>query len=276
MDLIQAIILGIIEGVTEFLPVSSTGHLTIAEQLMGIPVDDPGVTAFTAIIQMGAIAAAIVYFWADIVRLGGAWFRGLTNAEARRKYDYRFGWYIIYGSIPIGVVGFLGKDVISGALRSVWVVAIALIAWSAVMWLAEKRATQVRGEDQLTLKDTVVIGLWQCIALIPGVSRSGATISAGLFRGIDRVTATRLSFFLAIPALTAAGLYEGITEASAVSDSIGWGLTAVATIVSFFVAYASIAWLLKLVIGHSITVFVGYRVGLGILIIIGLLTGVIV
>jgi undecaprenyl-diphosphatase len=276
VTLIQAIILGILEGITEFLPVSSTGHLTIAEQLMGLDVADPGVTAFTAIIQVGAIIAAIVYFWADIIRLAGAWFKGLFNATERSAYDYKFGWYVIAGSIPIGIVGLVGKDFIAGAFRSVWVVAIALILWSGVMWLAEKRATMARGEDELTLRDTLVIGLWQCIALIPGVSRSGATISAGLFRGIDRVTATRLSFFLAIPALTAAGIYEGVSEASAVSASIGWNLTIIATVVSFFVAYASIAWLLKLVAGHSITVFVGYRVGLGLLIIAGLLSGVIV
>lgn len=276
MTLIQAIILGIIEGVTEFLPVSSTGHLTIAEQLMGLPVDDPGITAFTAIIQVGAIAAALVYFWSDIARLATAWFRGLFNAEARTAYDYRFGWYIIAGSIPIGIVGLLAKDLIAGPLRSVWVVAIALILWSGVMWAAERAATQTRGESDLTLKDTLVIGLWQCIALIPGVSRSGATISAGLFRGIDRVTATRLSFFLAIPALTAAGIYQGVSEAGAVDDSVGWPLTLVATAVSFVVAYASIAWLLKLVAGHSISVFIGYRVGLGLLIILGLVTGVIV
>lgn len=275
MTWLQAIVLGIIEGITEFLPVSSTGHLTIASQLMGLQIDDPGVTAFTAIIQVGAIIASIVYFWGDIARLGGAWLRGLGDPAVRATQDYRMGWYVIAGSIPIGIVGFLGKGLITGVLRSVWVVAVALILWSGVMWLAERHGSRSRSEESLTLRDTVEIGIWQCIALIPGVSRSGATISAGLFRGLERTAATRLSFFLAIPALTAAGLLEAFDAKSEISASVGWGPTGLATAVSFVVGYASIAWLLRLVAGHSITVFIGYRVALGALIIALLLTGVI-
>ena len=274
MNLLDALLLGIVEGITEFLPVSSTGHLTIVEQLLGLRVDDAGVTAFTAIIQIGAIAAVIVYFWRDIVGLVSVWLRGLTDARARRLPEYRLAWFVIAGSIPIGIVGLAAKDLVSGPLRSLYVVAVALIAWSGVMYAAERVATQRRGEDRVRLVDAVVIGVLQCVALIPGVSRSGATISAGLFRGLDRTTATRLSFFLSIPALVAAGAEQAISEGSNVSATVGWGATAVATIVSFVVAYAAIAWLLRLVARHPITVFIWYRVAVGVLVLVGLGTGV--
>ena len=260
MNYFQAVILGIVEGLTEFLPVSSTGHLTITEKMLGLQVDDPGVTAYTAVIQMGAIAAVLLYFRTDIWRIASAWGKGVVRPEYRGHFDHRFGWYIIAGSVPIGIVGFLGKDLISGPLRSLWWVGGALVVWSAVMLYAEKAATQSRSEKQLTLTDTMVVGLVQCLALVPGVSRSGATISAGLLRGIDRVTATRLSFFLSIPALTAAGLYE---LKDAINSSIGVGPTVVGTAVSFVVAYVSIAWLLKFVSHHSIVWFVPYRIVLG-------------
>ena len=270
MDYFQAVVLGIVEGLTEFLPVSSTGHLTVAEQLLGLQVDDPAVTAYTAVIQMGAILAAVLYFWADIWRIAKAWTTGLVKPELRGTFDHRMGWYVIIGTIPIGVVGFLAKDLITGPLRSLWVVAFALILWSGVMLFAEKRARQTREEKDLTMRDAIVVGLVQCIALIPGVSRSGATISAGLLQGLDRVSATRLSFFLSIPALLAAGLYE---LKDALSGDIGIGQTVVGTLVSFAVAYASIAWLLKFVAGHSIGKFVPYRVGLGLLLIVALSAG---
>ena len=263
MNYFDAVILGIVEGLTEFLPVSSTGHLTITEKLLGLPVDDPGITAYTAVIQMGAIAAVLLYFRSDIARIATAWFRGLAKPEYRGHFDHRFGWYIILGSIPIGIVGFLGKDVISGPLRSLWWVGGALVVWSGVMIWAERSAAarpSLRGERQLNLTDSLVVGAVQCVALVPGVSRSGATISAGLLRGLDRVTATRLSFFLSIPALTAAGLYE---LKDALSSSIGVGPTVVGTLVSFVVAYAAIAWLLRFVAGHPITWFVPYRIVLG-------------
>lgn len=273
MNLIQAVLLGIVEGITEFLPVSSTGHLTIGEQLLGLAVDDPWVTAFTAVTQVGAILAVIVYFRHDIAALIGAWYRGLFDRRARRGPEYRLAWYVIGGSIPISVVGLLGKDLISGPLRSLWVVAIALIAWSGVMYLAERAATQSRGEDALRLRDVLVVGVVQCVALIPGVSRSGATISAGLFRGLDRVAATRLSFFLSIPALVAAGGYQAINEGGAISATVGWAATGVSTLVSFAVAYASIAWLLRLLARHPITVFIGYRIALGAALLIALSIG---
>ena len=271
MTLLQALALGIVEGLTEFLPVSSTGHLTVAEKLLGLQVDDQSVTAFTAVIQVGAILAVLVYFRVDIWRFARAWLRGLVDPSVRGEADYRLAWYVIWGSLPIGVVGFLGRHVIEGPLRSLWVVAGALVGWSAVMVLAERRATQKRGEVETTLTDALVIGVTQCAALVPGVSRSGATISAGLLRGLDRLTATRLSFFLSIPALTAAGVFQ---LPSALGGGVGLAPTLVGTAVSFVVAYASIACLLCFVVAHSIALFVWYRVALGVLLAALLAAGV--
>ena len=269
MDYLQAVILGVVEGLTEFLPVSSTGHLTITEKILGLKVDDPAITAYTAVIQMGAILAVLVYFRTDISRIAVAWVRGLVQPEYRGQFEHRFGWYIIAGSVPIGIVGFLGKDVISGPLRSLWWVGGALVLWSAVMWFAERDPAQERGERQLTMVDALVVGVVQCVSLVPGVSRSGATISAGLFRGLDRVTATRLSFFLSIPAVTAAGIYE-LKDVS--GSDIGLGQTLVGTGVSFVVAYVAVAWLLRFVAQHSIAWFVPYRIVLGV-VVLGLLAG---
>ena len=271
MTWLEAIILGIVEGLTEFLPVSSTGHLTITEKLLGLPVDDRSITAFTAVIQIGAILAVVIYFWSDIARLFLALIRGLFNAERRADPDYRMAWLVIIGSLPIVVVGFLAQDLIAGPLRSLWVVAFALIVWGFVMLLAEYVARQDRGERDLNLLDVLLIGFAQCLALIPGVSRSGATISVGLMRGLDRVTATRLAFLLGIPALVGAGVYE---LPSALADGgVGWLPTLIGTVVSFVVAYASVAWLLKYVAKHSIAVFVWYRWAIGGALIVALATG---
>jgi undecaprenyl-diphosphatase len=273
VELWQAVILGIVEGITEFLPVSSTGHLTITEKLLGLRVDDVAVTAYTAIIQVGAIAAAIIYFRHDIVRIVVSFVRGIISAPARQTADWRLSTAVVAGSAPIAVVGIVGQDVIEGPLRSLWFVAGGLIIWSGVMVLAERVATQQRTEHDVTLMDGVVIGLAQCFALVPGVSRSGATISAGLMRGIDRVTATRLSFFLGIPALTAAGILEAVSYRDEITARVGWTATAVGTVVSFIVAYVSIAWLLRFVVQHSIVTFVWYRVALGSLLVAALAIG---
>jgi undecaprenyl-diphosphatase len=271
LSYLDAVILGIVEGLTEYLPVSSTGHLTIAEKLLGLEVDDPAVTAYTAVIQLGAIAATLIYFFQDIVRFAVVWFRGLVDAESRRDPDYGLAWAVVIGSIPVGVVGFALRDLISGPLRSLWVVAAALVLWSIAMVVAERmhvrfeRAGTVRGEHTVRPVDGLVIGLVQCLSLIPGVSRSGATISAGLARGIDRVTATRLSFFLAIPALTAAGLFQAVEEKDGLS-ALGTGPVVVGLVVAFVVAYATIAWLLRFVANHSLLPFVWYRLILGVLV----------
>ena len=272
MNLFQALLLGVIEGLTEFLPVSSTGHLTIAEKLLGLQVDDQGVTAFTAIIQVGAIAAVLVYFRLDILHLARGWSGGLVDSTARGTTEWRLGWCVLVGSVPIGIAGLAGRHLVEDA-SSLWFVAAALIGWSAVMAYAERVATHRREASELRLRDAVWIGTAQCIALIPGVSRSGATISAGLFRSLDRVTATRLSFFLAIPAMTAAGSYEAFTSAAAITSGIGWAATGTATIVAFGVAYASIAWLLKFVAQHKISVFIWYRLVAGLALTVALVAG---
>ncbi|MEI2775711.1 MAG: undecaprenyl-diphosphate phosphatase [Tetrasphaera sp.] len=263
----DAVVLGVVEGLTEFLPVSSTGHLTVAEKILGSQVDDPVVTAYTIIIQFGAIVATFIFFARKIGRLFLAWVRGLFDAE-RRGHDYTLAWAVIVGSLPVGVAGFLGRDLIAGPLRNLWVVAGALVLWSAVMVWAERRHDALaavgdqRGEGQVSLRDGVLIGLAQCFSLIPGVSRSGATISAGLLRGIDRVTATELSFFMAIPALTAAGVFQAVEERHGLA-SLGIGQMIVGIVVAFVVAYASIAWLLKFVATNSLMSFVSYRVVAG-------------
>lgn len=278
MQLLHAIILGAVEGITEFLPVSSTGHLTIVEKLLGYQVDATGITAFTAIIQIGAILAAMVYFWKDIVRVVSAWCVGLFDASKRAEHDYKLGWYIIIGSIPVAVVGLVLKHDIETVFRSLWFVVGGLVVWSIVLWLAdwyESRPHRERHEQDITWKDTLFMGVMQCFALIPGVSRSGATISAGLFRGIDRVAATRVSFFLGIPALVAAGLLESVTQAKYISNGVGWGPTIVATIVAFVVGYAAIAWLLRFISKHTFALFVWYRLAIALIIGVLLLAGTI-
>jgi undecaprenyl-diphosphatase len=271
LSYLDAIILGIVEGLTEYLPVSSTGHLTVTEKLLGLEVNDPAVTAYTAFIQIGAIAATLIYFFKDFVRFALAWFRGLRNAEARLDPDYGLAWAVIIGSIPVGLVGFFARDVISGPLRSLWVVAVALVVWSIVIVVAERMHTtferqgRLRGEHSVRPVDGLIIGLVQCFSLVPGVSRSGATISAGLALRIDRVTATRLSFFLAIPALTAAGIFQAVEEKDGLS-ALGVGPVLVGLVVAFIVAYATIAWLLRFVANHSLLPFVWYRVILGVVV----------
>ena len=265
IGIVDAVVLGVVEGLTEFLPVSSTGHLTIASGLLGLDVDDPSVTAFTAVIQVGAIAAVLIFFAGDIARFVRAFVAGLTSSRARQTDDWRFSLAVGVGSLPIGVVGVLFEDVIKGpVLRSLTAVAVGLIAWSAVMVLAERRATQARGEADVTIRDGLLIGLAQCIALVPGVSRSGATISAGLLLGLDRVSATRMAFFLGIPALTAAG----VTQLPSALEGVEPVPVVVGTVVSFVVGYASIAWLLRLVATHSIVAFVPYRIALGVVVLV--------
>ncbi|KIF71009.1 UDP pyrophosphate phosphatase [Streptomyces sp. AcH 505] len=259
----QAVILGAVEGVTEFLPVSSTGHLKITEGLMGIPVDDDSVVGFSAVIQVGAIAAVLVYFFKDIVRIVGAWFRGLAHQDERQNHDYKFAWWVIYATIPIVIVGLAAKPLIEGPLASLWVVAASLIVGSGVMWAADQMGRHRRGEADTTFKDAMLVGSSQILALLfPGFSRSGATMSTALILDLDRVAATRLSFFLGIPALTGAGIYE---LKDALGTGTGAGPLVVGTLVSFVVAYASIAWLLKFVAKHSFNAFVIYRIVIGLL-----------
>lgn len=273
MEIWHAIILGIVEGITEFLPISSTGHLTILEKLLGYNISTASMTAFTAIIQSGAVLATLIYFRKDIWEVAVAWCSGLFNPKKRSDRNYKFGWAIIIGSLPIAIIGYVFKDQIETVLRSLWIVAIALIGWSFVMLYADKKASQKKKESQTTWKDTLFIGVAQCLSLIPGISRSGATMSAGLLRGFDRVTVTRLSFFLSIPALFAATILQAVDRYHEISAGVGWVPTLVATFFSFVVAYISIAWLLKFVSKHDYSIFIWYRIGLGLLLIIMLSTG---
>lgn len=272
MTIWDAIILGIVEGLTEFLPVSSTGHLTITSKILGQQIDDPAITAFTAVIQFGAIAAVVLFMWKDIRTYAVAWFKGLRHPEHRGEFDHRMGWFVIVGSLPICVVGFVFRDLISGPLRSMWWVAGSLIGWSFFMVAAERLGSKARPLTRITLIDAVVMGIIQCLALIPGVSRSGATITAGLFRGLDRVAATKMAFLLGIPALVGAAVFQ-LPEA--LNGGVGVVPVIVGTVVSFVVGYASVAWLIKFVAKHTTEVFAFYRILLGIVILILLATSTI-
>jgi undecaprenyl-diphosphatase len=277
VNLVDATVLGVVEGLTEFIPVSSTAHLTIAERILGLKVDAKGVTAFTAVIQVGAIVAVLIFFRREILRLLRAFFVGLVRKDARQDPDWRMAWFVIAGSIPIGIVGLAAKNAVEGPFRSLLVVAIGLLVWSPVMVYAERRArqsaesSQTRGEEDMRLSDAIAIGVVQCAALVPGVSRSGATISTGLLRGLDRVSATRISFLMSIPALTAAGLLE---LPSSLHDGPGGTPTLVGTVVAFVVAYASVAWLLRFVAHHPISWFVPYRLAAAVALFIALAVGV--
>lgn len=278
MNIVEAVLLGAVEGFTEFLPISSTGHLTILEKLLGYRIDAADITAFTAIIQSGAVLATLIFLRKDLIRIIGAWFGGLFSAAGRENPDYKFAWAVILGAIPIGIIGLAFKDQIETTLRSLWFVAGALIIYSFVMWFADHAATQVRSEKDVTWKDTLVIGFVQCLALIPGVSRSGATMTAGLLRDLDRVTVTKLSFFLSIPALFGATVLQAVSEydnISADSGGVGWLPTIVATLVSFVVGWAAVSWLLKFIAKHSYQIFIWYRLGLGSLLVVLLATGTI-
>jgi undecaprenyl-diphosphatase len=269
----QSIVLGAIQGLTEFLPISSSGHLRIASELMF--GEDAG-ASFTAVTQLGTEAAVLVFFARDIVRIITAWFRGLRHAD-ERNLDYRIGWYVIFATIPIGLIGYLFKDEIRTTGRNLWLVAIMLIVFAGVFWLAERYGQKQRSLDQLTLRDGLIMGGAQCLALIPGVSRSGATASAGLFLGLEREAAFRFSFLLAIPAVTASGLFslpDAFNPSGEGMEASGSQLF-VATLIAFVVGYAAIAWLLKFVSDHSMNWFGAYRVILGVTVIILLSTGVI-
>ncbi|MEV6430379.1 undecaprenyl-diphosphate phosphatase [Nocardia sp. NPDC051463] len=303
MTWVQALVLGLVQGLTEFLPISSSAHLRIVSAVFF--GDDAG-ASFTAVTQLGTEAAVLVYFAKDIWRIVRAWFTTLVrkvsgparqtvplteqvttklpimrpgepmllDEDAQRELDYRIGWYVIIATIPIGLLGFLLKDQIRTGARNLWLVSFMLIAFALVIAAGEYYGRKIRPIEQLTTRDGLVMGFAQCLALIPGVSRSGATATAGLFLGLERAAAVRFSFLLAIPAVTASGLFS-LPDAF---EPAGEGLNAsgpqllVATIVAFGVGYASVAWLLKFVAKHSLDWFVGYRIVLG-LTMMGLLAG---
>jgi undecaprenyl-diphosphatase len=273
VSIFEAIVLGITQGLTEFLPISSTAHLRIVPAVAGW--DDPG-AAFTAVVQLGTMAAVVLYFRQDLIRIGLAWLRSLRDASLRRTLDARLGWYILLGTIPIGIFGLAFKDQIENGARDLYLISIALIVFGLVLLAAEEVGKKTRSIEQINRRDGIVIGLFQALALIPGVSRSGATISAGLFRGFDRPSAARYSFLLSVPAVVLSGLFElkSIVDGSEHVHT-GAGALIVSTALAFVVGYWSIAFLLRYVARHSTIVFVVYRVALGVLVLVLVATGAI-
>jgi undecaprenyl-diphosphatase len=273
VSVLEAIVLGIVQGLTEFLPISSTAHLRIVPAFVGW--EDPG-AAFTAVVQLGTMAAVVLYFRRDLIRIGTAWLRSLRDRAVRRTLDARLGWYIILGTIPIGIFGLAFKDPIENGARDLYVISIALIVFGFVLLAAEEVGRKDRSIEQMNRGDGIFIGIWQAFALIPGVSRSGATISAGLFRGFDRPSAARYSFLLSVPAVVLSGLFEFASILDGSEDTqVGLGALAVSTVLAFVVGYASIAFLLRYVARHSTIVFVVYRVALGALVLVLTATGAI-
>lgn len=270
MSALEAILLGLVQGLTEFLPISSSGHLRIVPAMLGW--DDPG-AGFTAVIQLGTMAAVLLYFRRDLLRIAVAWVRELRTPLRERSHEANLGWFIILGTIPISILGLAFSDQIESGARDLYLIGSALILFSFVMLVAERVGPRRRHIEELNLRDGMIIGLAQALALVPGVSRSGATISAGLFRGFDRAAAARYSFLLSVPAVVLSGLFElqeigGEGGASAAA-------TALATLVSFVSGYAAIAWLLRYLTHHSLDVFVAYRIPLGILVLVLAATGAI-
>ena len=259
LDFLKAAFLGVLQGLTEFLPISSSAHLRIFPELFGW--GDPG-AAFTAVVQIGTEAAVLIYFRKDIWRIASAWVRSLYDASWRGNFDARMGWFIIVGSLPIVLLGVALKDVIENDFRNLWVIGTTLIVLGIVLGIADRVGSNERRITAMNVKHAVLLGLAQAMALIPGVSRSGATISMGRFLGYEREAATRFAFLLAIPAVVGAGLFE-LPEIPHGDNAYGPWPTALATLVSFVVGYAAIAWLLRYVSTRSYLPFVVYRIALG-------------
>lgn len=284
MNILEAIILGVVQGLTEFLPVSSSAHLRVVGELL-MPGKEPG-AAFTAIIQLGTETAVVIYFWKDIIRIITQWFKSLAGKVPHSDPDARMGWFVIVGSIPIGVLGLLFEDQIDSVLRNLYITATMLIAFAVLLAFADARGAQTKELKDLTWRDAILYGLAQALALIPGVSRSGGTITAGLALGYKRETAARYAFLLAIPAVFASGLYKAAKEippllsgsgqaAAAAAGEPSLLAIAVATIVSFGVGYAVIVWFMKLISNRSYAIFVWYRLAAGTILFLMLLFGII-
>jgi undecaprenyl-diphosphatase len=261
---LQSIVLGIVQGLTEFLPISSTAHLRIVPAFLGW--EDPG-AAFTAVTQLGTMAAVLLYFRNDLIRIALAWMRSLRDPSLRRELDARLGWYIVLGTIPIGIFGVLFKDQIENGARDLYLIGSALILLGLVLLAAERVGTRERSIEQIEARDGLAVGFAQALALVPGVSRSGATITAGLFLGLDRQSAARFSFLLSVPAVVLSGLLElGSILSGEEGQHVSTGRLALATLLAFVTGYAAIAWMLRYLAHHSTVVFVVYRVALGILV----------
>ncbi|MGO1972312.1 MAG: undecaprenyl-diphosphate phosphatase [Propionibacteriaceae bacterium] len=270
MGWLEAVLLGLLQGLTEFLPISSSAHLSIVGQLIGS--EDPG-SAFTAITQIGTEAAVVIYFAKDIGRIIVAWCKSLVGKIPRNDPDAKMGWLVIFGSIPIVVLGLLFEDKIDHALRNLWITAAMLAGFGVIIGIADRLAKNVRPLESLTWKHGIIFGLAQSLALVPGVSRSGATITAGLMMGYKREASARYAFLLAIPAVMGSGFYK---LADVARDPIPpeWGPILLATVIAFVVGLAVVHWLLKWVSTHTYLPFAIYRLGLAAAVVVLLLTGV--
>ncbi|MCK1798959.1 undecaprenyl-diphosphate phosphatase [Streptomyces sp. XM4193] len=280
MTWFQSLILGLVQGLTEFLPVSSSAHVRLTAVVAGWP--DPG-AAFTAVAQIGTEIAIVIYFRKDIARILVAWLRSITDRSARDNQDARIGWLVILGSIPIAVLGVTFKDHIEGPFRDLRLIALSFIVLGIALGVADHLATRAerggrhravsprKSLDQLTVRDGLLYGVWQALALVPGVSRAGATMTGGLFLGYDRAAAARYSFLLAIPAVLGSGAYE-LREIGGEGGQVAWGPTIFATVVGGLVGYAVIAWFMNWISTRSFMPFVWYRiaVGLALLALVGL------
>ena len=274
----EAIFLGALQGLTEFLPISSSAHIRIAGALFGT-ADDPG-ARFTAITQIGTELAVLIFFRNDIKQIISASFRQITKRASlseSEKSDARMGWLIIVGSLPIAILGYLGSDVIRNDFRSLWLIASTLIIFGVILGIADKYGNSDRGLANLNSRDGLLYGIAQSMALIPGVSRSGATIAMGRFLGYSRQAALRYSFLLALPAVFGSGFYElkGALQDGGQTGTFTIPETLIATGIAFIIGYAVIAWLLKFVSTKSFAPFIIYRIGLGSLLLVLLATGVI-
>lgn len=263
MTLLEAIVLGIAQGLTEFLPISSTAHLRIIPAFAGW--EDPG-ALFTAVIQLGTVAAVIIYFWRDLLKIVGTWLASLRRPELRGELDARMGWYLIIATIPISIAGLAFKDQIETGARNLYLIGTILIVAGIVLAAADRLGRKVRQIDQVGRRDAIWIGIAQAFALIPGTSRSGATITAGLFLGLEREAAARFSFLLSIPAIVLSGLF-GLTELVSGENGVSFVDLSVATLFAFIFGYISIAFLLRYLAHHSMMIFVYYRLILGVLVI---------
>lgn len=271
MDWLAALVLGLVQGLTEFLPVSSSAHLRIVGEWFG---GDLGAT-FTAITQLGTETAVLVYFWQDIVRIIKKWFGSLRGTVDKRDPDARMGWYIILGSLPIVVLGLLLQDLIREQFRSLWFVGATLVIFGIILGVADVLGKKTRTLEDLDTKHGIIYGFAQALALIPGVSRSGGTITAGRLLGYDRASAARYSFLLAIPAVFGSGLHELYSALKdGVSTGLGWGPTIVATLIAGVVGWLVIKYFMRYIERHSFLPFVLYRIGLGTLILMLLALGV--
>ncbi len=266
MSVLEAIVLGITQGLTEFLPVSSTAHLRIVPAFAGW--EDPG-AAFTAVTQLGTMTAVLLYFRDDLSRIARAWLRSLRDPAVRGELDARLGWYIVIGTIPIGIFGLIFKDQIENGARDLYLIGTTLIVLGLLLLVAERVAKHDRPLEKITTRDGIAIGFAQALALVPGVSRSGATLTAGLFLGFDRTSAARYSFLLSVPAVVLSGLFEFASILGGEDgEHVGLGALAIATFLAFVVGYASIAFLLRFLERHSTIVFVVYRVALGTIVLV--------